>query len=108
INLLEDKLEIFKSKNPALFEKIELIKQQKDEEKSEDSRHNMMFDAVDHISSQPVEQAIAGGDSQEFYVSGSGIVPQQTQTDDFSDIDDQSLEDELMKELPLPPPPKVR
>lgn len=110
IHLLEDKLEKFKAKNPALFEKMELLKQQEEEkkekEKNPDSRHNIMFDAVNPVSSQPVEQAVAGGENQEYYAPGANVPNQPI--DDFSDVDDQSLEDELMRELPLPPPPKVR
>ncbi len=113
IHLLEDKLETFRSKNPALFEKMELLKQQEDEKEKEtpDSRHEILFDAVDYVSSQPTEQAVAGGNNQQFYGLNAGQamgLNQPRSLDDFSDIDDQTMEDEIMNELPLPPPPKIR
>ncbi len=113
IHLLEDKLETFRSKNPALFEKMELLKQQEDEKEKEtpDSRHEILFDAVDYVSPQPTEQAVAGGNNQQFYGLNAGQamgLNQPQSLDDFSDIDDQTMEDEIMNELPLPPPPKIR
>jgi hypothetical protein len=96
LNILEQKLEAFKTKNPQLFASmVEAL----DPNRDENVKHSMLFSAEGEVKSDDGKIKLPDK-SQENVVTQVGQ-PSPT-------LDSEELDEEMIHELPLPPPPKIR